>query len=423
MREVSQPASNGSALAGWPPVEAALRHLGKAQRGELADLLALAIARPSSTGGQVLAPLLEPTAKLGWSPQARARAVLRLIEEGVTDHSVGPTLQSRRRRALQAAFRLRDATIETEIGDEWGSSLTERFKQLQKLRGVFNNINTTQPMEVAWSRGVAALDIFLNRRFGELKTADDWVRYLDSGGSRTRVNELIEQLDQALEENDEDEFRAPSTYAQSFFVELFVTNVFMKGRAVHRRITERLVTARDSPVSYYTARGFAVGDKVSRKYVPVRALWGCSEELVTVETDHKPKQAPVTRLWFPSPLQPGEHAYFASEATFDVDTGGSDDRDWIDVDIDHHGIPRGQLLHGGRLPVQGLTIRVVFDQSYVPDAVWWYAEANENERYIQPAPDDPRILQVVGHAVAHTFSAGPCQPREHYGLSFSWPSD
>ena len=79
-------------------------------------------------------------------------------------------------------------------------------------------------------------------------------------------------------------------------------------------------------------------------------------------------------------------------------------------------------MYGGRLPVSGLTIRVRFDDGHLPDAVWWYAELNERERYDRPPPGDRRLLTITGNDVQHTFNEQVCQPRESYGLAFGWPS-
>jgi len=71
--------------------------------------------------------------------------------------------------------------------------------------------------------------------------------------------------------------------------------------------------------------------------------------------------------------------------------------------------------------ISGLTIRIRFDEDFLPEAVWWYAEQTENERYLQPPAGDRHLLPLLGSAVQHTFTEHVCQPREHYGLAFSWP--
>ncbi len=161
-------------ILGRSSVEAALRHLGRQRYGKLVEFIEHAIRWPEGQAGAVLAPLTEATEVLrDWTPSERARAVWKMIEEGVVHPQVGPTPQSRRRHALQAAFRLPDAYI----GDDWGSSLTERFKQLKAVPGAFGDATSTQPMEMAWKRGVERLAEHLEREFKELRTPEDWARH------------------------------------------------------------------------------------------------------------------------------------------------------------------------------------------------------------------------------------------------------
>jgi hypothetical protein len=370
----------------------------------LVDLLRYAIERPTSGTGRALAPITEPLAALaGWTPTERAHALWQLIIQGIRDPDVSPTDLSRRRRALQAAFRLRDR----DIRGPWGASLTARFKQLMVLREVFNRPTTTQPMETAWRDGVRLLAAHLEDRLRALAETGGWEQYRPASAEGDAGIDPL-NMKGAI-------YRRPSKGAQPVFLNLFITTVFMKRRAVYRRITERLLTAQEDGVEYYTARGFA-GKPPRVTYAPVQALWGCRAEYV--EPSH-PGRPPVTQLWLPAPLRAGEQAHFASEV---IDESITEERHWIDVDIDHHGIAPGRLLYDGRLPVSGLTIRVRFDESELPEAVWWYAELNENERYDRPPPRDPHLLTITGHDVQYTFMDQPCQPRESYGLAFSWPS-
>jgi len=390
-------------------IESALRFIGTRDHDIPVDLLEYAIDRPASEAGQALAPLTAATAALsGWTTAERALAVWHLIMEGVRDRDVGPTPHSRRRRALQAAFRMHD----DDIAAPWGGSLSERFRQMRSLHAVFGEPTSTQPMEMAWKRGVRALAVYVDRRLSELASPADW-------------NALRTASDGVLSDNadrwwarsegsggHEIVFRKPSKGAQPVFVNLFVTTVFMRRRAVYRRITERLITAREDDVKFYTARGFA-GKTPRLTYVPVRALWGCRAESV-----ERPGRPAVTQLWFPQSLRKGEQAHFASEI---VDENITEERHWIDVDVDHHGIAPGRLAYGGLLPVSGLTIRVRFDPDFLPEALWWYAELNESERYDQPPAGNPRLLKLDDNDVQYTFVDQPCQPRESYGLAFSWP--
>jgi len=206
-------------------------------------------------------------------------------------------------------------------------------------------------------------------------------------------------------------FRRPSRGAQPVFAELFVTTVFMKGRFVQRRITERLITAREDGVEFYTARALPEMDDASAS-VPVRALWGCKAERVP-STAGEPI---LTRLWFPTALRRGQRHYFSSEALAgNVGT----ERRAINVEVDHHGIAPGLRLHDS-MPISGLTIRIIFDQDELPDAVWWYADVTERERLTRPADADGRWLSVSPHGHAeHTFTEA-CQPLAQYGVSIAW---
>ncbi|GAA1854272.1 hypothetical protein GCM10009687_21420 [Asanoa iriomotensis] len=396
-------------------IEAALRYLGTRTHELPVDLLQHAVERPGSPIGTRLSALTSPTKHLdGWTAAQLAHALWQVIREGIRDPDVSPAHLSRRRRVLQAAFRLPDS----DIHEPWGSSLTERFTQLVPLVHVFGRPTTTQPMEAAWKRAVHLLAAHLEGRFAALAQPTDWDEYrrvaYPSGVEREgRLDEIQAQVDsfgynEAL-------LREPSSGAQPIFINLFITTVFMKRRAVYRRITERLITARTDDVAYYTARGFA-GKPPRLTYVPVKALWGCDAEFVE---SSRPGRPAVTRLWFPKPLRAGEQAHFASEI---VDENITEERQWIDVDVDHHGIAKGALVHGGRLPISGLTIRVRFDDNDLPEAVWWYAELNESERYDRPPPGHRRLLSLAGNDVSHTFTDRYGQPRESYGIAFSWPT-
>jgi hypothetical protein len=212
----------------------------------------------------------------------------------------------------------------------------------------------------------------------------------------------------------EPRFRKPSKGAQPIFVDLFLTTVFMRGRFVHRRITERLITAQEDGVAFYTARALpeSTDETIS---APVRAIWGCRAERLR----SSPGKPILTRLHFPTPLQQGQRHFFSSEAMADglVKT----ERSAINVEIDHHGVAPGKRLHNA-VPVSGLTIRVRFDEDDIPEACWWYADVTERERYERPGPGDDRELAISPQGmVEHTFSE-PCQPLANYGLAFAWKS-
>jgi hypothetical protein len=383
-------------ILGRSSVEAALRHLGRQRYGKLVEFIEHAIRWPEGQAGAVLAPLTEATEVLrDWTPSERARAVWKMIEEGVVHPQVGPTPQSRRRHALQAAFRLPDAYI----GDDWGSSLTERFKQLKAVPGAFGDATSTQPMEMAWKRGVERLAEHLEREFKELRTPEDWARHRP-----------VQADDQGFDSITS--FRQPSEGAQKLIVNLHVLTVLMRGKLEVRRTTERVVTSQDfDGLRYFRAWASSSGASLrGSTYAPTHALWGCRAEQVTESG------RPVTQLWFPRPLMAGERAHFVTEVVHEAHENSS--QGWANVGVDHFGIDRGEL-RDGLLPVSGLTIRIRFDRNCLPKAIWWYAELNDRERYDEPPPGSPRRLDVGSGDVVKTFEH-LCQPRENYGITYSW---
>jgi hypothetical protein len=408
-------ASARAAVPAADEIESALRHLGTRNRGTPLDTLKRAVERPDSPVGEELMPLVEAVAPLDdWTTGERAQALWLLVLEGVHDPDVSPSHLSRRRHALYAAFRIADSGISAP----WRPSLAERFRQLKELRQVFGEPTTTQPMEMAWKRGVQHLARYLSSKLTALATPEDWEPYhRDLSDVSAAAGNNFDWLTSLGTNGVADlDLRKPSQGAQPLFVNLFITTVFMKRRAAYRRITERLVTAQVDGVAFYTARGFA-GTEKQRRYAPVQALWGCRAEYV--EPPH-PSRPAITRLWFPAPLRRGEQAYFASEV---MDENITAQRDWIDVDVDHHGIDRGRLAYDGRFPVSGLTIRIRFDGNCVPEAAWWYAELIERERYEKPPAGDRHLLEITSRDLEYTFTEHVCQPRESYGISFSWPRD
>jgi hypothetical protein len=242
-----------------------------------------------------------------------------------------------------------------------------------------------------WGDGVRLLSQTVDERLAHLsKQPEDWQAYFDAPT-----------------------YRRPSRGAQPVFMELFVTTVFMKGRLVERRITERLVTAQEDDVRHFVARALPEGTNISTS-LPVRALWGCVAEQVP----SRPGEPVLTKLCFPAPLQRGQRHYFSSEAV--VGDVVRSERRAINVEVDHYGIAPGQRRHDA-VPVAGLTIRVRFDMTDLPEAVWWYADVTERERYTRPEPGDDRWISVSPQGYAeHTFSEA-CQPLANYGIAFGWP--
>lgn len=390
-------------------VEKALRWMATRKHARPLDLIIHAIDDPQSDSAIELAPLVMPTASMpDGTAETRALAVWGLIVNGI--NKVGSADDSRRRNTLFAAFRL---PRPREITEVWRATLEGRFRQLMTL-AVFGSPppSTTTPMHKAWKRAVGEkLAPLLQAQLAALAVhGADWAPYVEIG----RATEAMIARERAVPGTSEGPAagnRTPSPGSQPVYLDLFVTTVFMKGRAVHRRITERLVTARVDDVGSYLASSIA-GWHGNIADVPVRALWGCRVEAPTTTRSGDPV---LTKLVFPRTLRRDEKHYFASEA---IDENLEQDRLWINVEVDHHGIAEGRLLHGC-VPVGGLTIRIRFDDAELPEACWWYAEQTERERRTRPPDGDPHLLPVVAQGVRQTFTE-KCYPRENYGVSILW---
>lgn len=408
--------SSGSEQAASNPateIERALRWLATRRHAKPLALLQHAIEEPGSDSAIQLEPLIAVSSALSEATaQTRSLAVWGLIINEVS--RIGSNDDSRRRNALYAAFRLKRRP---EISESWKSTLEGRFSQLYALPGVFGDPppTTTTPMHRAWRIGVAG------------KLAPRIRERLDQLGAGTVAWEPYVQIARSSEPDQGDAptgppaddltagFRRPTKGAQPVFLLLFVTTVFMRRKTAFRRITERLVTAREDGVDGYLARALTGKDWSldDPSNIPVRPLWNCRLDPPVISPTG---ESLITKLRFPRSLLRNEKILFVSEA---IDDEITEERRWVNVEVDHHGIAPGQLLHG-HIPVSGLTIRIRFDEDVLHEACWWYAEQTERERLTPPARGDPRHLSIVDGNVEHTFTER-CHPRDNYGIAFRWP--
>jgi hypothetical protein len=371
------------------PREAGLRRLAADSRDRVEHNLRLALSshRASATGKKLLALIALGNGVAEAMPSdaatdQRVTALWRLIRDQVDQVEL-----TDERTALTAALHLdpsnRGSSIDTRL-----VFARDRGDFGLKSSGARHGYDALRRW---WGDGVRLLSRAVDERLSYLSAhPEGWHEYLDAPA-----------------------YRRPSRGAQPVFMELFVTTVIMKGRGVERRITERLVTAREDNVRYFIARALPEMDDLAAS-VPVRALWGCKAERMP----SRPGDPVLTRLVFPVPLQRGQRHFFSSEAVAGKRVRA--DRRAINVEVDHHGIAPGQRLHNV-VPVAGLTVRVRFDVDELPEGVWWYADVTERERYTRPEPGDERWVSVSSQGYAeHTFT-DPCQPLAHYGVSIAWP--
>ncbi|WP_410665047.1 hypothetical protein [Amycolatopsis sp. lyj-84] len=316
---------------------------------------------------------------------------------------IGSTRESRRRNTLIAAFRLC-----TGRRTEWKSTLDDRFGQLKSLPGVFGDPppSTTTPMHKAWRRAVSdKLAPCLARNLKELaREGEAWRPYVEIGRASVEVER--DELPSSGSGR-----RNPSDGAQPVFVERMLVAVEMRHRTVYRRLTVRDVVACQDGVDRFVARALTgwTGDLAE---IPIKAIFGCHVE---TSPGAQPGDPLIVALRFPKELRKGDRHEFISVA---CDDALEEERHWINVDVDHHGIGPGVVDDDGRV-TGGLSISVTFDDC-VPEACWWYAEQTEYERLVRPPAGDPRLLEIRRGVVEHTFRESG-NPREQYGLAFRWP--
>lgn len=373
------------------PEKAALGSLARRRDGD--PLGALRRAAESSSSGSVtsLGCLVEPTASLpAATPELRAWAVWGLIVDEIG--KLGSVVEPREHFVLLAAFRLPPVP---DGSASWASKLGDRFGQLAEVRGLFGERKplSNTPMNKAWAGALGMLCTAVASKLDRLD-GEGWLPYVDIG--RSAVAGTLPG------EGSSEGCRVPSEGAQPVFVERMTVTVVMHRRTALRRLTERDVVARKDGLDGYDVHALT-GWSGNLADIPVRALWNC--RLVASPGAHAGDPV-LARLRFRRKLQRDEHYSFMSEA---VDGHLGEERKWINVDVDHHGVAPA-----------GLTIRVNFDEQYLPEACWWYAEQLEVERLRRPPSGDPRLLDVGDGFVQHTFE-GCCHPREEYGIAFRWP--
>jgi hypothetical protein len=365
-------------------VDAALRWLATRKDGVPLRFLRDAIEKPASEAAAVLRSLVTPTASLPEATvESRAFALWGLMLD-----EVGAAGDRRHHSVLMAAFRV----LPVPGGTVWKGTLGDRFKQLRLLPGVFGDPlpTTTTPMHQAWRRALENLTGRLVEKLVSLE-GPDWLPYIDIG--RAAVEAVNERVAWRA--------RAASRGAQPVFVERMLITAVMHRRTVRRRLTEREIIACEDGVDGYDAHAL-IGWTHDAADIPVTALWACR---VVVSPRAHPGAPVLARLRFRRTLRKGERYAFVSEA---LDGRLDEEREWLNVDVDHHGIAPG-----------GLTIQLNFDSKHLPEACWWYAEQLEFERTRQPPHGDPHLLPVGDGFVRHTFVEG-CHPRESYGIAFRW---
>ncbi|MFK0246164.1 hypothetical protein ACIQUM_15795 [Amycolatopsis azurea] len=341
-------------------VEAALRWLAGCKDGGPLGFLRHAIEDPASESAVVLDALVRPTESMTTAtPEVRALAVWGLVLDEIS--RTGPTGEAADCDILNAAFRL------------------------------------GMPQHNTWWRAVSdQLFRCLARKLDVLaRDGEAWRTYVEV----------------AFPEPQASARRMPRCGVQPVFLERQLVNVEMRRRTAYRRLTVRNVVACEDGVDGYRARALTgwTGDLAP---MPVKGIFGCRAE---TRPGAQPGDPLTMDLRFPKPLRKGERHEFVSLA---CDDDLDEERHWINVEVDHHGIAPCAIDGEGRL-TGGLSVSITFDDC-VPEACWWYAEQADHERRVRPPAGDRRLLEIRRGVVEHTFP-GPCRPREEYGIAFRWP--
>lgn len=189
-----------------------------------------------------------PGGKMG---DQRAKALWRLIQDEVRHVAVGDE-----RTALTAALHLDPSNRAPSI---------DKRLLFARDRGDFGTQPSGKPhgydaIRHWWGAGARLLGDAVEERLDYLSAhPTDWLDYFN--------------------EVEQPTYRSPSPGAQPIFADLFVTTVFMRGRFVHRRITERVITAQRDGVEYYTARALPENVDLTTA-LPVHPILGCTAERV-----------------------------------------------------------------------------------------------------------------------------------------------
>jgi hypothetical protein len=386
-------------------IENALRWLATRKEGEPLRFLRYALEDSSSESSLALACLVEPVASIpGMAPESRAFAVWGLIVDEIS--KLGSAEDSRRRNTLMAAFRLPPAP---DTG--WKATLDNRFRQLMGLRGVFGDPppTTTTPMHKAWRRAVGKLAGNVLRNLDRLwLDGQEWQTYVEIGRAVARP------IPRARSMCGLNGYRAPSGGAQPVFMERMLVRAVMHRKAVTRRTTERDLVAREDGVDGYDVSA-STGWTADLAEIPVKALWACRPRVLPARHPGDPMTA---RVLFSKMLRRGDRYHFVSEVS---EEDAHQKREWINVEVDHHGIAPATFNEQGKLAT-GLMLQLNFDPECLPEACWWYAEQLDLERRRRPPAGDPHLLDVGDGFVQHAFECR-CQPRENYGIAFRWPQE
>ena len=111
----------------------------------------------------------------------------------------------------------------------------------------------------------------------------------------------------------------------------------------------------------------------------------------------------------PHSLAKGESWYMATQV---VHQDGANDLPLVGVTVTSHGIARAAL-----------TLRIQYEVGSLPDAVWWYADCLDDERWVKPPEGARERLdgKITECGFLEWTYPEMCKPRSKYGIAWEWP--
>ena len=301
-----------------------------------------------------------------WTPDAKAAAVLAVIQELVEDLS-----NPRWRSAALAAFRLPADQYQGPGFD----SLTSRWRALAQRDGVaLGDVkNRLDSYRGYWMSAAVQLARDFERRVEELNdSSPGWLQYRTS---------------------------PPPSPPRSLPISFDRTDVLytMDGYRGIKAISYRWLTAHD-PVDYYEAVGWYYNHPDAP--VEIVPLANCTLE---EPLRNLPQGGRCARLKFSHTLEKDEEYFFAYVTHFNSDQPC-----------------RPTILYEVRgLEMRFLTIRAQFDTTAMPTRVWYFDVEAQSEGWQEPDEGAPELLRIASNGyVDCDFSH--CERGRKYGLRWEW---
>lgn len=347
----------------------------------------------------------------GWDPGQCAEVFWQLVVDAIKELGEG----SRTCAAVRVAYGLDSHYRPTEDAPKHLENRLERGR----INGLFPGRKGAGWPRQLWTEGVIKLAGIVDKRLAAL--AEDPSIWEELRAGSVGVEET-EDVEPGFSGNSHVVPTTPDLEtlvegAREIYVDRMIVTYIMRGRYVARRISEMWIRSLVDEIDNYKVRIYSlIGGHDS--VVDVRALLNCQAEPVKVVAASTAFQITECNVKFPKALKKGESFFFATETIhLEADT---DDTPMLEVQVTSQGVAAGVATEAG-VASRGLTIRLQFDQAAAgPQALWWYANIGDLQRFDCPDDEDPRRLDWTVHGFAeHTF-AGPCIPFSRYGVAWQW---